>query len=429
MRIKFLTGLILTLLVAAVACRFTGTVQKLVVSATSAVSELTATPALAPTPTAAPGLPTVADVPTPTPVEAKEVTPSTASSPVAPAGAIEILKAQEAWLSYLYTTASESVVHITTRTYRYNFFLEVVPLEGTGSGFIWDEAGHVVTNYHVVKNAQEVEVTLADGTRLSAEIVGADPPNDLAVLRLVDVPPEVTLRPLPLGDSLSLKVGQFVVAIGNPFGFDRTMTTGVISALGRVIRSESGEFIGEVIQTDAAINPGNSGGPLLDIEGRVIGVNTAIFSPSGANAGIGFAIPAHTVARVVPELIARGYYRHPWLGVEGQTFDLTPAVARLLRQRLGLKVPDRGILVAAVYRGSPAHLAGIRGGTRRVRIGNLILPVGGDVIVAVDGEPVFTERELRLLLENRYRVGDQVTVRLVRDGRELEVSVTLAERP
>jgi len=362
--------------------------------------------------------------PTATPTAAPE-----ALAPSPPADALALLRAQEEWLSTLYATVSQSVVHITTRAYRYNFFLEVVPLEGTGSGFLWDEQGHVVTNYHVIKNAQEVEVTLADGTKVEADVVGVDPPNDLAVLRLRDVPPDVSLRPLELGDSLSLKVGQMVVAIGNPFGFDRTMTTGVISALGRVIQSESGGFIGEVIQTDAAINPGNSGGPLLDIEGRVIGVNTAIFSPSGANAGIGFAIPAHTVARVVPELIARGYYRHPWLGVEGQTFDLKPAVARLLRRRLGLRVPDEGVLIVAVYRNSPAHQAGLRGGTRRVRLGNLILPVGGDVIVAVDDTPVRTERELRLLLENRYRVGDTVTVRVVRDGQELEVDVTLAERP
>ncbi len=359
----------------------------------------------------------------------------TATSTAAPrrlpeAGALAWLRAEERWLETLYAQASPSVVHITTRSYAYNLFFEPVPREGTGSGFVWDAQGHIVTNYHVVRGAQEIEVALADGTRLPARVVGVDPPNDLAVLQWV-VPadaPAPQVAPLPLGDSLNLRVGQRVVAIGNPFGLDRTMTAGIISALGRVIQSEDGGFIGEVIQTDAAINPGNSGGPLLDLEGRVIGVNTAIFSPSGANAGIGFAIPAHTVARVVPELIRQGYYRHPWLGVEGFTFELHPAVARALRAQ-GYAVPDEGLLVVAVYPGSPADRAGLRGGQRTVRLGHLRLPVGGDVIVAVDDQPTPTERDLRLWLENHHRVGDQVVVHLVRDGEPRTVPVVLAERP
>jgi len=342
---------------------------------------------------------TTAPIPTPSPLaetpQPEEV--QGGALPTVPTDGLAVWKAQEAWLSDLYDYASRSVVHITTRTYTYDFFLRPIPQEGTGSGFIWDAEGHVVTNYHVVENAREIEVALADGTRTTASIVGVDPQNDLAVIKLDEVPD--TAPPLLLGDSLSLRVGQFVIAIGNPFGFDRTMTLGIVSALGRVIQSESGSFIGEVIQTDAAINPGNSGGPLLDIEGRVVGVNSAIISPSGANAGIGFAIPAHTVQRVVPELIERGYYRHPWLGIEA--FDLTPRLAD----------------------------AGIRGATARVQIANLLLPVGGDVIVGVDGEPVTSLRDLNLLLENRYRVGDRVVLDIVRNGEPVDVEVILAERP
>ena len=188
-------------------------------------------------------------------------------------------------------------------TYAYDFFFNPVPQEGTGSGFIYDDEGHIVTNYHVVENVEELSVTLADGKTYPAESVGVDPSTDLAVLRIdVDELP----RPAPLGESDNLRVGQFVVAIGNPFGLERTLTVGVISSLGRVIESPDGRFIGEVIQTDAAINRGNSGGPLLDLEGRVIGVNSQIVSPSGANAGIGFSVPVNAVRRVVPELIAQG---------------------------------------------------------------------------------------------------------------------------
>jgi S1-C subfamily serine protease len=204
----------------------------------------------------------------------------------------------------VYEQASQGVVNITNRSYAYDFFMRPVPQEGSGSGFAYDLEGHIVTNYHVIEGAEELFVTLPDETTLTAEVVGADPSNDLAVLR-VDVPPE-QLHPLSLGESNNLRVGQFVVAIGSPFGFEQTLTVGVVSALGRVIESPDESFIGEIIQTDAAINPGNSGGPLLDLDGRVIGVNTAIFSPSQASAGIGFAVPVDTVRRVVPALVERG---------------------------------------------------------------------------------------------------------------------------
>lgn len=350
----------------------------------------------------------------------------TATPDGAPPDVQAVLRAEEAWLNALYERASQSVVHITSRSYTYDFFFRAVPQEGTGTGFVWDDAGHIVTNYHVVQNAQELEVTLADGTQVTGEVIGADPPNDLAVLHLQDLPTDVSLTPLPIGTSDGLRVGQRVVAIGNPFGFDRTLTTGVISAVERVIQSDSGSFIGEVIQTDAAINPGNSGGPLLDIEGRVIGVNTAIFSPSGANAGIGFAIPARTLKRVVPVLIEEGRYPHPWLGAE--FYPMRPALAQALRDA-DIPVPDEGLLIVRVFRGGPVDDVGLQAGDRRVRIGNLTLPIGGDVITAIDGQPITSSKDLTLLLENNYRVDDTVTVQYQRDGEERTVDITLEARP
>jgi len=296
--------------------------------------------------------------------------------------------------------------------------------EGSGSGFVYDAEGHVITNYHVVENAKELSVTLADGEVYPAVIVGVDSSNDLAVIcvQADDLP-----QPVALGDSEDLRVGQFVVAIGNPFGLERTLTVGVISSLGRVIKSPDGRFIGEAIQTDAAINPGNSGGPLLDLAGRVIGVNTAILSPSRASAGIGFAVPVNTVRRVVPQLIAYGRYPHPWLGV--QLLDLTPERARAFRQA-GMEVPvEEGLLVIEVVPGGPADRAGIRGGDRIVRLGNARILLGGDIITAINGEPVPDFQELTVYLETQTRVGDTVEVALIRDGKEQNVQVTLGERP
>jgi S1-C subfamily serine protease len=264
----------------------------------------------------------------------------------------------------------------------------------------------VVTNYHVIQGASAARVTLADQSEWEAELVGAAPEKDLAVLRIAA--PTDRLRPLPLGGSQDLRVGQKVFAIGNPFGLDQTLTTGVISALGREIPGVGGLPIRDVVQTDAAINPGNSGGPLLDSAGRLIGVNTAIYSPSGAYAGIGFAIPADTVAWVVPELIAEGRLVRPTLGVE--------LAADTLAARLGLE----GALVVQVVPGSGADRAGLRP-TRRGPRGGIEL---GDVIVAVDGEPVTTAADLVLLLERR-RAGDAVAVTVERDGRRREVEVEL----
>lgn len=329
----------------------------------------------------------------------------------------------EAQIEAVYQQAGPGVVNITNRSMTYDFFLNSVPRQGTGSGFFYDAQGHIVTNYHVVADAEELQVTLADGRSLPAQIVGADPSNDLAVIR-VDLPPDA-IRVVPVGDSTRLRVGQFVAAIGNPFGLDRTLTVGVVSSLGRVIESPDQRFIGEVIQTDAPINPGNSGGPLLDLSGTVVGVNSAILSPSGANAGIGFAISARTVQRVVPALIKDGYYPHPSLGVG--ILELTPQRVQIL-ERAGMRVPvEQGLLVAEVAPSGPAARAGIRGASRSMRVGNLDVPVGGDIITALNGQPMTTRRDLIVYLETETRVGETVQVTIVRDGQEQVVQVTLGE--
>ena len=365
--------------------------------------------------------PTALPAPTPTPVPA---TPTTAP-PQVPAMTAEPANALEGQVVAVYESAAPAVVNISTVVIAYDFFMRPVPQEGgTGSGFVYDAEGHIVTNYHVVENAEELSVTLADGEVYPAQIVGVDPSNDLAVVR-IDV--ENLPQPVALGDSDGLRVGEFVVAIGNPFGLERTLTVGVISSLGRVIQSPDGRFIGEAIQTDAAINPGNSGGPLLDLEGRVIGVNSQIISPSRASAGIGFAVPVNTVKRVVPQLIAQGRYAHPWLGV--QPLGLTPERAQAFREA-GMDVPvDEGLLMIEVIPGGPADRAGIRGGDRIVQLGNVQLPLGGDIVTAINGEAVDDLQELTVYLETQTQVGDTVEVTIFRGGVEQNVQVTLTERP
>ncbi len=343
-----------------------------------------------------------------------------------PPATVEASNPLEAQVIAVYENVSPAVVNITNRGYVYDFFMQAVPQEGSGSGFVYDQEGHIVTNYHVIENAEELSVTLANGKVYDAKVIGIDPTNDLAVIGLnanVDLP-----APIALGDSGRLRVGQFVVAIGNPFGLERTLTTGVISALGRVIQSpEDNRFIGEAIQTDAPINPGNSGGPLLDLKGRVIGVNSQIISPSQASAGIGFAVSANTVRRVVPELIARGYYPHPWLGASMLT--LTPANVQVFRDG-GMQVPvEAGLLVSDVTSGGPADDAGIRGGDRAVRAGRYQLLLGGDIITAINGKPVGDFQELTVYLETQTKVGDNAQVTIVRDGQEQTLAVTLGEQP
>lgn len=336
----------------------------------------------------------------------------------------EAVNALETQVEAVYDQAGSAVVNVTSVTYVHDFFFNPVPQEGTGSGFIYDGDGHIITNYHVIENAEELSVTLADGRTHPAEIIGQDPTNDLAVIRIEadDLP-----QPIPLGDSEGLRVGRFVVAIGNPFGLEGTLTVGVISSLGRVIQGPDGRFIGEVIQTDAAINPGNSGGPLLDLSGRVIGVNSQIVSPSGASAGLGFAVPSNTVRRVVPELIANGRYPHPWLGIEA--ISLTAERAEIFRQAGMEGLVETGVLILRVVPEGPADEAGILGGTRLVGIGRYRIPLGGDIITAIDGEPITDYQNLTLYLDTETRVGDTVAVTVIRAGEEQVIEATLEERP
>jgi S1-C subfamily serine protease len=380
----------------------------------------------APTATPLPPPPTSTRVEPPTQPSAGQ-TPPVAPLPVAPLpdeGAAA--NALEAQVIAVYEAVGPAVVNITNRGIAYDMFMQPVPQEGSGSGFIVDRQGHIVTNYHVIEGADQILVNMADGQEYEAEMVGSDPANDLAVIRIdaAGALPE----PLVLADSDALRVGQFVVAIGNPFGLEQTLTTGVISALGRIIQSpEDNRFIGEAIQTDAAINPGNSGGPLLDLTGRVIGVNSQIISPSRASAGIGFAVSANTVRRVVPELIARGYYPHPWLGT--YMLPLTTTAADAFREA-GMDLPvDEGLYVIEVVAGGPAERAGMRGGSRLVRFGQIQIPLDGDVIVSIDGEPVANFQDLTVYLESQTVVGQTVSVTVFRDGQERTLSVTLEERP
>jgi len=356
--------------------------------------------------------PTPTPPPTPTPIVIV-VTPT----PLPLQMLLEMADAEEQLVINVYEKASPAVVHIASRVITMSFFWGSIPQEDTGSGFIIDKEGHIVTNNHVIEGADEVHVTLADGTRELAEVVGSDPFNDLAVIK-INVSAE-KLHPVELGSSADLRVGQRAIAIGNPFGLDRTLTTGVISSLGRPLEVERGRVIYNVIQTDAAINPGNSGGPLLDSRGRVIGVNTAIHT--GAE-NIGFAVPVDTVKRVVPELIETGRYRHPWLGTLSYSID--PELA----QGLGLPV-EKGLLVAQIYRGSPAAQAGLRGGDRQVIVGNRRIIAGGDIIVAIDGRPVENHENLTVYLETETRVGQVVELTVVRDGREMTIEVELGEVP
>ncbi len=330
----------------------------------------------------------------------------------------------EAQVQSVYQRASPAVVNITTRSMAYDFFLNPVPREGSGSGFFYNTQGHIVNNFHVVENARELQVTLADSRTLPARVIGTDPTNDLAVIQVEGL--KDTFQPLPIGNSEGLVVGQFVVAIGNPFGLERTLTFGVVSATGRVIQSPDDRVVGEVIQTDAAVNPGNSGGPLLNLQGELVGVNTALLSPSGASAGIGFAIPARTVKRVVPKLISEGRYPHPWLGV--QLFDITPQRAQALTQA-GMKTPvEQGVMIVEVEKSSPAARDGLRGGTRVVRLGNLALPTGGDIIVAINDQPIRSTLELMVYLETRTEVGQTIQIKIIREGQAQIIPVTLAAR-
>ena len=318
------------------------------------------------------------------------------------------LREEELHTINLFEKASVSVAFITTSNFRYNIFSHSTTevQRGTGSAFIWDREGHIITNYHVIQGADKAMVTLANGKSYPAGLVGQAPEKDLAVLQ-IDAPAEV-LKPIPVGRSADLRVGQSVYAIGNPYGFDQTLTTGVISALGREIQSVAGIPIRDVIQTDAAINPGNSGGPLLNSSGKLIGVNSAIYSPSGSSAGIGFSIPVDVVLKVVPDLIKYGKVHWPYTGIE--------LASDYAHQRLGID----GALVLQVEEGSPADRAGFQP-TRYNRKGELLL---GDIIVAVNGQPVHSRSDFILELE-KYRSGDELRIGLLRSEQTEELRLTL----
>jgi S1-C subfamily serine protease len=324
----------------------------------------------------------------------------------------------------VYRETHAAVANITTRAVTVGMMGMPTTQEGAGSGFLYDRQGHVVTNYHVIKNAKAITVALGDGEAYDARIVGTDRLTDLAVLKIDgnNLP-----DPLPLSDSDRLEVGEFVVALGNPFSFEQTLTFGVISALGRMIKSPNGSFISEAIQTDAPINPGNSGGPLLDLRGNVIGVNSTIISPSGASAGIGFAISSNIVSKVADALIQKGRYPHPWLGI--RPVNLSPSLTRLL-ERAGLSIPvKQGVLITQLAGGGPADSAGLRGGRQRLRLGTSVLPVGGDIIVGVDDREVDAYKDLLGYLESEISVGEEVELRYYRDGELQRSTVTVGERP
>ncbi|SDH89469.1 S1C family serine protease [Propionivibrio dicarboxylicus] len=331
-----------------------------------------------------------------------------APRPVSPRGE---LTSDERSTIDLFERSRDSVVFITTRAQVRDFWTRnvySVP-RGTGSGFIWDEAGHVITNFHVIEDASEAIVKLADGREFKASLVGASRAHDLAVLRI-----GIAARrpaPVPIGTSHDLRVGQKVLAIGNPFGLDWTLTTGIVSALDRSLSGDDGYTINHLIQTDAAINPGNSGGPLLDSAGRLIGVNTAIYSPSGSSAGIGFAVPVDTVNRVVPQLIRSGKYIRPSLGVELDE-DLNRRLSRLL--------DVAGVVVLRVGAGTPAANAGLKGLTI-LRNGEV---TAGDIITAVEGKPVDSVGKLLARLDD-FRVGDTVRISVLRNGKTIELRLAL----
>lgn len=381
-------------------------------------------------------------VPTLTAPQQSTPLPAQVSGPSGVSG--DLLSAYQGTLEKIYTVVSPSVVNIrvvqkvsasnldTTQIPGFPFFNlpqgqqpEPQFQSALGSGFVWDREGHIVTNNHVVNGADKIEVTFSDGTIVPAALVGADPDSDLAVLK-VDVTAD-KLKPVQIGDSNAAKVGELAVAIGNPFGLEGTMTTGIISALGRSLptdeTSSQSYTIPDVIQTDAPINPGNSGGVLIDAQGQVLGVTSAIESPVRANAGVGFAIPSAIVQNVVPALIKVGKYVHSWLGISGTT--LIPDLANAM----DLDAGQRGALVKEVMPNSPAEKAGLRGSSQQVTIEGNSVSVGGDIITAIDNQPVLQMDDLIAYLARSTKVDQKVTLTILRNGKQDTLEVTLAARP
>ena len=326
----------------------------------------------------------------------------------------EILDNEEQNNISVYRKNIDSVVNITSRAVTFDFFYGLVPQEGQGSGFIIDKEGHVLTNYHVIADARQVEVTLHNRKKYRATVIGTDRSHDLAVIQIKGS----EFTPMVLGDSRNLQVGQKVYAIGNPFGLAGTMTRGIISSI-RPVQEPDGMQIDEAIQTDAAINPGNSGGPLLNWHGEVIGINTMIASSVGQSAGIGFAIPVNTAKAVLNDLVTLGRVRRPALGV--RTIPITPELA----EQMGLP-SDSGLLIVQVVAGGAADRAGLRGGTERAYLGNTPIMLGGDLIVAIDGQAVQDQQALSQVM-NSHRAGDTVRLTIYRGKKKMDVNVTLGE--
>ncbi|WP_304224668.1 S1C family serine protease [Gracilinema caldarium] len=320
----------------------------------------------------------------------------------------------------VYERLNEAVVNITTETVAINWFLEPVPQDGgSGSGSIIDTRGYVLTNNHVIENAYKIFINLADGSQFEGKVIGTDPENDIAVLKF-DPPKGMQLKTVPFGDSGNLKVGQKVLAIGNPFALERTLTVGIVSGLGRPIQTSNNIIIRDMIQTDASINPGNSGGPLLDSQGRMIGINTMIYSPSGGSVGIGFAVPVNTAKRVVAELIQYGKVRRGW--IDATVVQLFPALVNYA------KLPvSSGLLVSQTKKGGFAERAGIRQGTEPVRYGNSVIYLGGDIITMVDGIKITRLADLYSALEDN-KPGDKVNIEINRNGKTIPLTITLADR-
>ena len=319
----------------------------------------------------------------------------------------------------VYRAVSPGVVNITSKTTVRDWF-NVYPREGTGSGSIIDADGHILTNYHVIQEADQLDVALANDHHYKATVVGVDKDNDLAVIKISA--PKETLKPITLGSSKEVFVGQKVLAIGNPFGLDRTLTTGIVSGLSRPLRSETTQRLIEgVIQTDASINPGNSGGPLLDSHGRMIGINTMIYSPTGGSVGIGFAVPVDTVKSVIPDLITKGRVMRPRLGIIPYQLDARLADA--------LELPvKQGLMVIQVIEGGAADVAGIRGGTQPAQVGRSIIYLGGDVITRINGQQIKDPDDLDRVLRE-HKIGDRVEVEAYRSSKKMNFTVQLTEPP
>jgi putative serine protease PepD len=321
----------------------------------------------------------------------------------------------ESLITAIFEDAKDSVVFITSRALERDFFMRLVPVEGAGSGVIISEDGYIITNAHVIEDADEIRVTLSDGTELKAELVGSDSSSDIAVIK---VDPPFNLKPAVLGNSDTLKPGQRAIAIGNPYRLENTVTVGVISALDRTLEAKNGFVIRGIIQTDAAVNPGNSGGPLLNSRGEVIGINTAIISSSEGFQGIGFAIPINTAKKVSQELIEKGSVSYPWLGITGASLTLD------LAEEINVSV-STGVLVIEVIPESPADFAGLKGSEGRMGTSDF---VPGDIIIEMNGIPVETIDELiDIILE--HKVGDEVEIKYLRRGKESTTRVILGERP